>query len=601
MNVAKDGRSSYLRLWIFIFFFLLGTAFFETAQSRELQSGEAAQDDPKLRKKAEQRVSWSGEANAGSRGRSTPVKIKILAINDFHGQIGTGKKVAGRPVGSAPVLTSYLKEAMEQHEGETIIVHVGDHVGASPPASALLQDEPSIQFLNLLANKHCSYKNRFHPQCNLVATVGNHEFDDGIEEMDRLIFGGNHAEGPFLEDPYRCARFPYVVTNVVDAETGYAILPPFVIKRINGVGVAFIGAVIKETPTMVTPSGVAGLEFLDEADAVNAYIPYLQSIGIRSVVAVIHLGGYQGSYLGSTDPDSGEPDGPIMDVVKRLDDEVDVVISGHAHGFTNAIVENNNGKDILVTQSWSSGTAYADIELEIDRSTKDVVAKSAAIITTWADQGPGLFADAEVSALLQDAEDAVAFLVEQIVGEASDDILRAQNDAGESALGNLIADVQREEMGTDFAFMNPGGIRADIYAGEVTWGDLYTVQPFNNYLVKMDLTGEQIYRLLNQQWKDQPYPRILQISGLSYNWDASRPEDDRIIEIRRNGKPIDLSAVYTLTVNSFLADGGDNFTVLKEGTNRIVGPVDLDALLAFIESLGQPVSASIEGRIFRLN
>ena len=184
---------------------------------------------------------------------------------------------------------------------------------------------------------------------------------------------------------------------------------------------------------------------------------------------------------------------------------------------------------------------------------------------------------------------------------AAVDILKAQNPAGESALGNLIADAQRTVMGTDFAFMNPGGIRADILAGQVTWGELFTVQPFSNYLIKMDLTGKQIYDLLNQQWINQPYPRILQVSGLTYTWDNSLPVGNRIVEVRKDGIPINPSAVYTITVNSFLAGGGDNFTVLTQGVNQVVGPVDLEALITYIQGLPQPFSAQIDGRIIRFN
>ena len=248
-----------------------------------------------------------------------------------------------------------------------------------------------------------------------------------------------------------------------------------------------------------------------------------------------------------------------------------------------------------------AGTAYADVDIAIDPVTKDIVEASAAIITTYADAGPGLTPDTAVAALVSQAETAVAPLTERVVATAQSDILRAQNDAGESALGNLIADSQRATMGTDFAFMNPGGIRADIYAGQVTWGNLYTVQPFNNYLVKMELTGQQVYDVLNQQWFNQSYAKILQISGLTYTWDNSRPENDRVVEVRKDGVAIDLNAVYSVTANNFISDGGDNFIAFKQGIDKVVGPVDVDALTAYMQNLAQPVSAQIEGRITRLN
>lgn len=552
------------------------------------------------REQAHERVRWQDARASNPRAW---VRFQVLGINDFHGQLGAGRTVGGRPVGSAAVLAAYLKAAQDDGDnGGTFIVHAGDHVGASPPVSALLQDEPSIDFLNLLANDQCTYAKPLHPACNLVGTLGNHEFDEGAAEMQRLVRGGNHADGPFLEDPYRGARFPYVSANVIDAGSGRPILPPYVIKRVRGLPVAFIGAVLKETPTIVTPTGVAGVRFLDEADAINRYAAELKRKRVRAIVVLIHQGTRTATFTGPTPSEPVALDGAIGDIVSRLDDEIDVVVSGHAHSFTNALVANANGKPILVTQAFASGTAYADIDLAIDPASRDIVEKSAAVVTTWADAGPGLVPDARVAELVAGAEARVAPLVNRILGIAATAITRTTSGAGESALGDLIADAQRAAMGADFAFMNPGGIRADLDAGDVTWGELFTVQPFGNDLVAMDLTGAQVVRLLNQQWAGQPFPRILQISGLSYTWDNARPAADRVVEVRDGaGNTLDLTATYRVAVNSFIAAGGDNFTVLTEGTNRVIGPVDLDALVAYVPTLPQPFAAAIGGRIQRLN
>jgi 5'-nucleotidase len=249
----------------------------------------------------------------------------LLGLNDFHGQLSAGRLVANRPVGGAAVLVPYLHAAQQDSRDpdlsdRTFIVHAGDHVGATPPESALLQDEPSIGFLNLLANQYCRYEDRgdnrdrrrgwddhdakedrrdhrMHPKCNLVGTPGNHEFDEGKDELFRLLNGGNHPAGPFLESPYRGARYPTVSSNVVEEKTGKPILPPFAIKQVNGVRIAFIGAVLKETPTIVTPSGVAGLKFLDEADTINRYVRWLRMTeGIHTLVVLIHQGGRQPTY-----------------------------------------------------------------------------------------------------------------------------------------------------------------------------------------------------------------------------------------------------------------------------------------------------------------
>jgi 5'-nucleotidase len=574
------------------------------AEVHQCQNHGDDEDDVHHRAHAAERVEWRGALAADS------VRVKLLAINDFHGQLSAGRRVSNRPVGSAGVLASYLKTAQAGMEEATVIVHAGDHVGATPPSSALLQDEPAVTFLNQLANEHCKYPEREHGKrkraewesdCNLVGTLGNHEFDEGVTELRRLLDGGNHANGPFLENPWRGARFPYVSANVVDAATGRPILPPYVIKKIDGMPVAFIGAVLRATPTIVTPSGVAGVKFLDEADAINGYIPELRRRNVHAIVVLIHQGGRQNTYEGPTTVMPGTVSGDIVEIVNRLHDDVDVVVSGHWHSFTNALLNNANGKPILVTQAFSSGTAYADIDLEISRASRDVVAKSASVVTTWADAGPGLTPDFAALQLTAAAETRVAPLVNQLIGVAAADITRTENAAGESALGNLIADAQRAAMGTDFAFMNPGGIRADIAAGDVTWGELFTVQPFGNSLVKMELTGQQIYDLLEQQWAGQSFARILKTSGLSYAWNAAAPVGSRIVSVQRNGVALDKAATYSVTVNSFLADGGDNFLVLKAGTSRVGGPVDLDALITYVKAQAQPFSASIESRIQRQN
>jgi len=530
------------------------------------------------------------------------VRFKILGFNDFHGQLEP-RTLFGRPVGGAAVFGAYLKAETKEAIDGAFIVHAGDHVGASPPVSALLQDEPAITFLNMLGNDKCKPEFKFHPTCNLIGTLGNHEFDEGVTEMKRLLNGGIHATGPFLDDDFGGANFPYVSANVVDKITGEPILAPYVIKRIKGMPIAFIGAVLKETPSIVTPFGVAGVKFLDEATAINSYIPELKQKGVRAIIVTIHQGARQQFFNGPTIVDPKALGSAIGDIVRKLDDEIDIVVSGHAHGFTNQLVANMNGKQILVTQAFSAGTAYADIDVAIDPLTKDIVEKSASIVTTYGDVGPGLKPIEEVAELVSKAVTSVAPLVNRIIGDAATDILRIENSAGESALGNLIADAQRSSMNTEIAFMNPGGIRTDILMGQVTWGDLFTVQPFGNDLISMTLTGEQIIRVLNQQWSNPTRTRILKISGINYSWDAALPGPNRVINntVIINGAPLNLATSYSVTVNSFIAAGGDNFTVFTEGVNRVIGVVDLSALIEHISILTQPFTAVIENRIQRLN
>jgi 2',3'-cyclic-nucleotide 2'-phosphodiesterase (5'-nucleotidase family) len=469
-------------------------------------------DGQPLRRLAEKIVAWHEARLPPASDPRKWQKVQLLGINDFHGALSP-RKLGTADVGGAAYLAAYLKKAAAEAAGPTFVVHAGDHVGASPPNSALLQDEPSVSFLNLVGNSYCGYWRRLDPRCNLVGTPGNHEFDEGKGELLRLIHGGNHPKGPFLEPTWRGATFPYVSANVVDARTRLPILPPFVIKQVsNRVNVAFVGAVLKGTPSIVTPAGVAGLQFLDEAEAINRTIPFIKALGVKAIVVTIHEGGFQ---------------------------------------------TNNTG---------GAG-------------------------------GP----DPAVAALVAAADGRVAPVVNQVVAQTTAPLTRGQNAAGESALGNLIADAQRWKMGTDFAFMNPGGVRADVDAGPVTWGDLFAVQPFANDLVTMKLTGQQVLDLLAQQFA---VGRILQVSGLRFSWrDGDGAGNGPLLGALMGvtggggGAAIDPAASYTVTVNSFLAGGGDNFTVLRDGADRVVGPVDLDALVEYVQQLAQPIGAGIEGRV----
>ncbi|WP_152976576.1 bifunctional metallophosphatase/5'-nucleotidase [Herpetosiphon geysericola] len=499
-----------------------------------------------------------------------PMQLKMLAINDFHGQISTGRKVSNKDVGGAAYLSSYIKQARAKAR-YSLTVQAGDMVGASPPSSALLQDQPTMEFLNTLGVN--------------VGTIGNHEFDEGTDELMRLIDGGCHPTAGCWDG----ANYPYIAANVIDKRTNKTILPAYHIVNVDGARIGFIGVVLKNTPEIVIPSGVANLEFIDEVTAINQAVTDLNGQGVHAIVVLAHEGGTQNAT-------SGVITGPIAGIANNVNDDVDVIVSAHTHTSISGEVD---GK--LITQALSYSTAFADIDLTIDRAKRDIVGKKATIVTTFHE---GMTPDAEVAAMVKKYEDQVAPQVNRVVGSASIAINNTPNDAGESALGNLIADAQRNTMNTQFAFMNPGGIRAPLDAGEITWGELYAIQPFSNDLVKMTVTGNDIYTLLNQQWQTQSdgtvRARILQISGLSYTWTDANPIGQKVLEVRGNdGKVLDKAASYTITVNSFLADGGDGFVVLKQGINREVGPTDLDGLVRYIEKLAQPVNANVENRIIK--
>ncbi|EGK08898.1 bifunctional metallophosphatase/5'-nucleotidase [Kroppenstedtia eburnea] len=507
------------------------------------------------------------EIHAQGKAKGKQVELHLLSINDFHGQLNTTQTIGGKPAGRADYLAAYLKERQRKHPN-TWLVHAGDVVGASPPVSALLQDEPTVEILNKLGFD--------------VGTLGNHEFDEGVQEMMRLIHGGEHEKTGYFSG----ADFPYTAANVVWEKTGKPILPPHVIKRVKGIPVGFIGVVTKETPTIVTPTGVKGVKFTDEAEAINREVKQLKKKKVKAIIVLAHEGGFQ-------DSASGKMEGPIVDITKKLDNEVDVVIAGHSHTHLNGMVD---GK--LVVQAYSYGSAFADIDLTLDHQSKDIVKKKAEVVTTYHE---GIQPDPEIGRLVEKYEEKVAPLINREVGKAAQRLTRDASPAGESAMGNLIADSQRWKTGTEFALMNPGGIRADLEAGAVTWGDLFAVQPFGNDLVTMTLTGDQLKRVLEQQWQ-QDRPRFLQISGFTYTWDDSRPAGDRVLSLQKaDGTPIDPQASYTVTANSFIAAGGDNFTVFTEAKDQVVGPVDLDALVDYVEQLPQPFSATIEGRIQKAN
>ena len=574
---------------------LLGAAVIVTLVGLAAVQGQAA-NETEMRELANRKIAWRSPKSDGA-----TIPLQLLSINDFHSQITAGPTVDGRPVGSAPVLAAHLKAAAAKARGKTFILHAGDHVGASQPQSSLLQDEPGIMFFNMLGNEQCRTGGHFGPDCNLIGIPGNHELDKGLQEMLRLVHGGNHSQGPYLQNPYQGAAFPYICANLVQASTGQPLFQPYVVRMVDGVPVGFIGAVLHHASTFLPPESLEKLQVLDEAATINRYARQLKAEGIRTLIVVLHQGGYQGPAIESVNRTSPLV-GDIAPIVERLDSEVDVVLSGHTHTYHNILVNNAGGRPMLVVQAWPKGTGYADINLEISRVSGDVVAMSSSIVTTWADSGPGLQPDPKVAVLANRVDKMGNAIAAEVIARAAKPITRTSNEAGESALGDLVADAQRQIMGTDFAFMHPEGIEADIASGIITKGDHFTVQPAKLNLVKLEMTGQQIYELLNQQWSgDNGRGRFLQVSGLSYTWDADRPDGQRVVAVMKDGAPIKAKARYSVAVNEYLAGGGGNFTALTKGVNPVVGPFIAEALIQYVSTQPQPINADIEGRISRLN
>jgi 5'-nucleotidase len=515
---------------------------------------------------------WTTSAESKPAPQDRTATVQLLGVNDFHSNLEPPRQIDGRNVGGAAYLGAYLNQYEARNPERTIRVHAGDLVGATPLISSYFHDEPTIYAANEMGFD--------------VGTLGNHEFDEGGREMLRLIKGGQRNDGKQFKDGpdgqpvntsdpnFPGANFPYVAANTVYKSSGKTVLPPYQVVEKDGIRVGFIGVTTLETPKIVVPDAVAPFDYLDISDTVNKYAGQLQNQGVQSIVVLAHAGGNQTSKTQAV--------GEIIDETRQMSDGVDVVVAGHSHSLLDNRVD---GK--LVVEAFSYGTAFDAINMKVNRQTQDVTSASASVVTTYDD---AVIPDARLAQLVANYKARISPISERVVGTASTDITRTANTAGESALGDLIADAQRSFGSADFAFMNPGGIRADITSGPVTYGELFTVQPFDNQLVTMNLTGDQIYRLLEQQFPpNQASNRILQISGLKFTYNASLPEGERITSLTTTaGAPIARTTTYKVAVNSFLATGGDNFTVLKEGTNVQTVGSDLDALEAYVGGLQQP-------------
>jgi 5'-nucleotidase len=592
---------------------LLGALVSGTAAA---QAGSGLTDIEK-REQAATLVSWiSPEGGAGLAAR-----VRLVTFNDLHGRlearqfVNGGPGEPGRPVGGAAVVKAWVDSLVAQAPKDTILIAGGDQIGASPPISALLQDEPTFAFLAHLPLGKCPpLKRQAIPerpqttQCRMVATVGNHEFDEGSAELERLFYGGTHAKGPMLQRRYPATRVPFIVANVTRRADQSPLLPRSVIIPVAGVRVGVVAAVTAETPSIIPAGAAADLQFLPEVAAINTEVAKLRAAGIRAIVVVLHEGMTQYSQPVQAVLDSPDVAGRLLGLVKGLDAEVDVVVSGHTHKYTNALVQGAGKHPLLVTQSYMYGTALGEIDLLVNRQSGDVVAKRSRILTTWGDTGPGLKPDAKVQKEVDAAHAKVASAVARVYAQSAANITRVPARSGESAMGNLVADAQRAAAGADIGFMNAGGLRADLDVGPVTWEDLFSIQPFGNNVMRVRMTGDQIRRVLEQQWDPDDPPgrvdigRVLKVSGLRYRWDGRLPWGARILDLQlADGRAVDPNATYTVAASDFIVNGGDFFTTFAEATDKTVVGVDLDAIIAWVQRSTAPVAAAIEGRITRLD
>ena len=535
-------------------------------------------------------------------GNAQTTEIQILGLNDFHGALAPPGGSAGRigsltdvnpdpevddlqclaptcyAAGGVGFLASHV-EALRATNPNTLFVSAGDMIGASPLTSALFHDEPTIEAFNLMGLDYNG--------------VGNHEFDEGVDELLRMQHGGCHpVDGCLDGDGFAGADFQYLAANVVHKDTGDTIFAPYAIHKFNGIKVGIVGMTLEGTDLIVTPTAISTVDFLDEAESVNALVPHLKAQGVETIIVLLHEGGSvdaPSNGAGSVDAinDCNSPSGPLPGIVTAMDDEIDVVVTGHTNWAVNCVID---GK--VVTGAASNGRLVTDIDLTISRATKDVIASETRVnnVIVTRDVTP----DASLVSLVERYAALAAPLANRVVGTASADLFREQNAAGESSLGDIIADAQLaatsppERGGAVVAFMNPGGIRGDIAAGDVTYGELFTVQPFSNVMTVQTCTGEQIHDLLEQQfYADPDDDSILQVSeGFSYAWDPTAAVGDRVDpgSIMLGTEVIDPGTGYRVAMNNFLATGGDGFSVFTQCTDSLGGEIDIDALVAYFEA-----------------
>ncbi|MFF9759513.1 bifunctional metallophosphatase/5'-nucleotidase [Streptomyces caelestis] len=547
--------------------------------------------------------------NHGNKGKTHPGRyqdVQLLSFNDLHGNLEPPSGSSGRvtelqpdgttktvDAGGVEYLATHLREARKGNR-YSITAAGGDMVGASPLLSGLFHDEPTVEALNKLDLD--------------VTSVGNHEFDEGAKELARLQNGGCHpVEGCYTDKRFKGADFPYLTANVLDEKTRKPLLKPYWVWKKQGVKIGFIGVTLEGTPNIVSAEGVKGLAFEDEVETIDKYAEELQRQGVKSIVALIHEGGFPASSSYNYDCDSpGAGDGvsgPIADIAKNVSPQVDALVTGHTHNAYVCTVPDPAGKPRMVTSAASFGRLYTDTTLTYDRATGDIArtaVKSANhVVTRDVPKAP------DMTRLIDRWNTLAAPIGDRAIGYISGDVVK---DGTESPLGDLIADAQLEygrtlDAETDLALMNPGGIRASLTHaaggkegdGVVTFAEAFTVQPFANTVNLQDFTGAQVVQALKEQvsGSNEAAPKILQISsGLTYTLDLTKTGADRVVtdSIRLDGSPIDPSATYRVATNSFLAGGGDGFPTLGQGTNDLVGEDDLTALERYLTANSTPTT-----------
>jgi 5'-nucleotidase len=531
-----------------------------------------------------------GACAVNAPGSSQVDRLTIFAINDFHGHIQTAAPVPytyPEPAAGEPARTvaaphgglAHLATALRQLRAanpNSVTVGVGDLIGGSPLGSSLLKDEPTLDALSRLGLE--------------LSVLGNHELDAGRDELQRKLRGECDATGCAWPD-FRGVRLPYIAANVIDEASGRPWLEPLRVVPVGNVKVGFIGAVTRDTPSIVMPSGISGLRFEDEARSINAQVPAARQQGAQLLVALVHEGGkLERAPAGEVERaglDCPDLKGPVVDIVRQLATEIKIVFSAHTHQAYTCRIDGR-----LLVQGQSYGALITQVDVGLDARSGELVESHA---SNHKVSQAGYAAAADMTEFIASVEKLTRPIRTRPVATLQAPITRTGPAGSETHLGAVIADAQlayarRIDPQVRIALMNPGGIRADLGARaagplQVDLGDLFAVQPFGNELVSMSLSGAEIAELLEQQWPGpQADPaRLLQPSaGLSYRWSAERRPGERVRELRLDGSEIAPDASYRVVVNSFLAEGGDRYGVLKQGRERrLLGP-DLQALADYL-------------------
>lgn len=505
------------------------------------------------------------------------VDIDLVTVNDFHGRIEQSA-----PSGGIAALSSAVKQ-IRAGNPNTIFAAAGDMIGASTFTSFIQQDVPTIEALNAAGLD--------------VSSVGNHEFDQGFADLtDRVM---------------PLALWEYLGANIYEKGTTTPALPEYWTQEFDGVTIGFVGAVTDELPSLVSPAGIADITVGDPTEAANRVADQLSDGNAENgeadiVVLLVHEGAATTAKSSAIDANSR-----FGKIVLGVNDNVDAIVSGHTHLAYNHVVTRDDSalfdhEPMPVISSGQYGERFSKMDIQYDKSTKTFTMKNE--IFNLMDGTTALYPDdPAVKPIVDEAVKVADELGNVVLGTATADFGRAvasdpvgapsfpENRGGESTLGNLVADVQLwslNEDGTrdvDIAFMNPGGLRADLAGGEVTYREAANVQPFANTLVTLNLTGAQVKSVLEEQWQpagaSRPFLKLGVNKELEYTYNPAGAPGNRITEMLLNGVPIDPAATYSVGANSFLAAGGDNFFTLALGTNKAdSGKIDLESMVDYFEA-----------------